>query len=81
MYKTKLVQQAEQNAKIYVWRQNNLTKEEEFTAIEDYMAGYMTIADKLEFALSQLEMINQFAKSNQEVYAQTIASYTINKLK
>lgn len=81
MIDKKLLYRAELMADQYVKPQTMLGIEEEFTAKEDYIAGYLAASEQVAFLIDQMRHILELAKANDEYYSQSIARYVLNRLK
>ncbi len=83
MNKDKLIARASLEADIYV--QYALGKfpapEEQFSAKEDYMAGYLHAAKDLDWVLAQMKQILDLSSTNKEFYSHAIAKYTLQRIK
>lgn len=77
----KLLQRAEDMAEQYVKPQTMLGYEEEFTAKEDFIAGYVAASENVAFLTEQMSQILDLAKANNEYYSYAIAKYVLNRLK
>lgn len=81
MIDKKLLHRAELMAEQYVRPQTMLSIEEEFTAKEDYIAGYMAASEQVEFLVEQMKHILDLAKANNEYYSQAIARYVLHRIR
>lgn len=81
MIDKKLLHRAELMAEQYVRPQTMLGIEEEFTAKEDFVAGYLAASDNVTFLVEQMKHILELAKANDEYYSQAIARYVLNRIK